>query len=291
MPSSPTPLGWPALAAFGSKPRPLSSTVSATLEGRRCRYTRHDVACACLATFVVASCTTRNRHVSTSTAARSSMPECTNWTGMPVRSEKPFRYQSSAGASPVSSSIGGCSSLEISRADWSAASVTERASSIAPEAPSGSDRRTTASCIFTAVSACPISSCNSRAISRRSSSWAFTRRAESRWSWTALAALAASSALRRRSSLVRCLDTKAATTRLTSSAAPPVTRNRFFDRPYTVASRRCCCCRCDRFRAWTCATMRKTLSRRGMMRSFSSRRRSAARLAGGSVMMGSTELQ
>ena len=241
--------------------------------------------------LVVASWTTRNRHVSTSGAGRSSIPECTKSMAMPVRSEKPFRNQSSVAARPMSSSIGGCSSRESCRADCSAESVIARASSIARASASGTDRRARASCILTAVSAWPISSCSSRAIRRRSSSCARTRRADRRCSSAALSALAANWARSPRSSRLTCAETNAPTPRLSSRAAPPVARNLLRDRPYTSATRRCCCCRCDRLSDCTCATIRNTLSRRGLIRSPRRRRRSVARNAGGSVTRGRTDAQ
>ena len=61
-------------AASGSNPMPSSSMVTRSVFVSRCRYTRHELACACLATLVRASWMMRNAAVSVSDCSRSLHP-------------------------------------------------------------------------------------------------------------------------------------------------------------------------------------------------------------------------
>ena len=96
--------------------------------GIRLISTRQSVASACLATFVTASWMIRYVQLSISGCSRRSRRSTTSSLVMPVRREKPRRYQVAVSGRPRSSSIEGWSSWDMSRTDCSARSVIARAS-------------------------------------------------------------------------------------------------------------------------------------------------------------------
>ena len=167
-----------------------SSSVSPTWRISMCA----SVACACRATFVSASCTMRYSAIEARSSSGGSPSPSRQLTSTPMRRDASRASHSIAALSPRSSSISGRRSAAMRRTE---ATVSSSSSSIAPMRPARAlaarPACRLASSIFSAVRRWPRSSCNSRAMRRRSSSRASTRRSDSpRKAWRERASSSAS---------------------------------------------------------------------------------------------------
>src|ERR1700676_2496092 len=134
-----------------------------------------------LCAFVRLFCTTRNNVVSASTGKRGRSGWTTTSSLMPLRFSKPSAYQCTADASPHSSSSGGCKmydSVRISSPIW----LTMRRLSLIDSCASGlcssASRASRSRHIDSTAIFCPVTSCKSRAMRRRSSSCNCNSRAD-----------------------------------------------------------------------------------------------------------------
>ena len=134
----------------------------------------------CRMTFVKLSCRTR-KSTSCAPFVNRGVAESSRLVLIPLRFVNSSTYHWAADENPTSSSSGGCSRCDVVRISCSAWSANVSISLSTSEACGTLATRFAreASVIFRAVRVCPVLSCKSRAIRRRSSSWARSRRADS----------------------------------------------------------------------------------------------------------------